>query len=86
MKNKPANTVPVSEQKILVVKKGLSTKPWNNHLSHPLSDGEKVVVSPNQTRVEKGYVRVRHGRGGVKVESVFSIFHFTTITGKELSE
>lgn len=69
--------------KIAIVKSELKDAVWNKHLPIPLVAGEKVIVSDDQSKVEKGYVRVKHGTHGAKGVSIFSKHHFLTLTGKE---
>lgn len=72
------------EDKILVVKPEMGQTAWNNSLPVPLRPLEKVVVVDNQKGVAENYVRVRHGKGDSKRESIFSIMHFTTLTKKKV--
>lgn len=71
--------------KIVIVKDETANADWNRHLLTPLTKNEKVIISANQNKVEKGYVRVKHGSSGSKVESIFSKTHFKTLSGKEFS-
>lgn len=75
--------VPIKD-KILVVRIATANAMWNKHLPNPLGMEEKVIVSSDQTDVDRGYVRVRHGKGTEKVESIFCVRHFKTLSGKEV--
>jgi len=57
---------------------------WNNHLPQPLTKGEKVIVKKKQKLLHKGYIRVKHGKIGEKMTSVFNLNDFVTLKGKKL--
>lgn len=74
---------PIPLPKIIVVKKELTHMGWNQHLPVPLVADEKVIVVSDQTGVQKGYVKVKHGKSAV---STFSRHHFLTLGGREVSQ
>jgi hypothetical protein len=68
---------------ILIVSKESAEKAHIKSLPVPLKAGEKVIVCKDQHSLNGKYVKVKHGNP--KVTSVFSIEHFTTLSGKKLT-
>jgi hypothetical protein len=70
--------------KILAVNSDMDSVAWNKHLPVPLRAKEKVIVDSDQSGVQEGYVRVKHGPADNKVKSVFSVHNFTDVSGSPI--
>jgi hypothetical protein len=53
--------------KTLKVKEEVKYKEWNKHLPEPLEPESIVQIHPDQSNVEKGYVRIIKNNGFVAI-------------------